>query len=393
MSNSTNFIDQITIVQAAWLNDVNAAVYSALGDGSLNPPTTPAQVATNIGAAKAGAIGSSGITGAALAGPLGSSGITGAAASGDIGSSGLTGEGVTTPLSVGKGGTGANTHTLNNVLLGNTTGALKEVAPGASGNVLTSDGTIWNSSAPIAVTSKIQPVTCTQASGALTFGLNPTVLDFRSTTLTTGVPNTRTVSSALSLVLPSGGTLGAVSTIAAELILVAIDNVGTVELAVINIAGGNDLSEVGLISTTAISASATANNVFYSTNARTNVPYRVIGLVGAVNTSGAWATPVLVQGFGGQAVTDMTSIGYGQTWQNVTRTGGTTYYNTTGRPIFVRFTYGGASYSMSVTVNGITVGSANDNNSTTSESATISAIVPIGASYSCNNISSAAELR
>lgn len=50
------------------------------------------------------------------------------------------------PLAVNSGGTGKNTLTLNNVLLGNGTAAVKEVAPGASGNVLTSDGTIWASS-------------------------------------------------------------------------------------------------------------------------------------------------------------------------------------------------------------------------------------------------------
>jgi hypothetical protein len=53
-----------------------------------------------------------------------------------------------TPLAVNSGGTGKNTLALNNVLLGNGTAAVKEVAPGASGNLLTSDGTTWLSSAP-----------------------------------------------------------------------------------------------------------------------------------------------------------------------------------------------------------------------------------------------------
>jgi hypothetical protein len=51
------------------------------------------------------------------------------------------------PLAVNSGGTGKNTLALNNVLLGNGTAAVKEVAPGASGNVLTSDGTVWKSQA------------------------------------------------------------------------------------------------------------------------------------------------------------------------------------------------------------------------------------------------------
>jgi len=54
---------------------------------------------------------------------------------------------VTGTLPVSKGGTGATTLTANNVLLGNGTSALQVVAPGASGNVLTSDGTTWTSTA------------------------------------------------------------------------------------------------------------------------------------------------------------------------------------------------------------------------------------------------------
>jgi hypothetical protein len=48
-----------------------------------------------------------------------------------------------TPLAVNSGGTGKNTLALNNVLLGNGTAAVKEVAPGTTGNVLKSDGTTW----------------------------------------------------------------------------------------------------------------------------------------------------------------------------------------------------------------------------------------------------------
>ena len=58
--------------------------------------------------------------------------------------------GVTGTLPVGNGGTGATTLTANNVILGNGTSALQVVAPGSSGNVLTSNGTTWASTAPAA---------------------------------------------------------------------------------------------------------------------------------------------------------------------------------------------------------------------------------------------------
>ena len=54
-------------------------------------------------------------------------------------------------LPVAAGGTGAATFTANNVLLGNGTSALQVVAPGTTGNVLTSNGTTWASTAPAAI--------------------------------------------------------------------------------------------------------------------------------------------------------------------------------------------------------------------------------------------------
>jgi hypothetical protein len=54
---------------------------------------------------------------------------------------------------VANGGTGATSLTANNVLLGNGTSALQVVAPGTSGNVLTSNGTTWESAANTGVST------------------------------------------------------------------------------------------------------------------------------------------------------------------------------------------------------------------------------------------------
>ena len=51
-------------------------------------------------------------------------------------------------VTVAQGGTGLTTLTANNVILGNGTSSPIFVAPGTSGNVLTSDGTTWTSAAP-----------------------------------------------------------------------------------------------------------------------------------------------------------------------------------------------------------------------------------------------------
>jgi len=53
---------------------------------------------------------------------------------------------ISSVLAVSSGGTGASTLTANNVILGNGTSAVQFVAPGTSGNVLTSNGTTWTSS-------------------------------------------------------------------------------------------------------------------------------------------------------------------------------------------------------------------------------------------------------
>jgi hypothetical protein len=87
--------------------------------------------------------------------------VTDASARSVIGLSGLT-----LPVSVANGGTGVASLSANHVLLGNGTSAVQLVAPGTSGNVLTSNGTTWQSS-PISAGGKLlQYVTTTLASAS-----------------------------------------------------------------------------------------------------------------------------------------------------------------------------------------------------------------------------------
>ena len=236
------------------------------------------------------------------------------------------------------------------------------------------------------VANQIQPITSSVASNALTVGLNPTNLSFRNVTVGSA-PVVISNASALSLTVPSTATLGTVSTIAARLVILALNNAGTMALGIVNIAGGTVLDESGLVSTTAISAAATANNVIYSTAALTNVAYRVVGYVDITEaTAGTWATAATnIQGGGQQVISAMGSIGYGQTWQNVTgsRAVSTTYYNTTGKPIYINVsgTIAGGSYPViTAIINGITISGTAVPATTTGGS--ISGIVPAGASYS-----------
>ena len=72
-------------------------------------------------------------------------GVAGSKVSGNITGNAAN---VTGTVAVGNGGTGATTLTANSVLVGNGTSAVQAVAPGTSGNVLTSNGTTWTSAAP-----------------------------------------------------------------------------------------------------------------------------------------------------------------------------------------------------------------------------------------------------
>jgi hypothetical protein len=90
-------------------------------------------------------IDNAGNVGVGTAAPTAQLDVTGAAKMGtaSIGSLTLTGS----PLPVASGGTGLATLTANNLLVGAGTSNVTFIAPGTSGNVLTSNGTTWVSQA------------------------------------------------------------------------------------------------------------------------------------------------------------------------------------------------------------------------------------------------------
>lgn len=219
--------------------------------------------------------------------------------------------------------------------------------------VIRKSGTALVSSAP-----QIQPISASVAANALTISASALSLDFRSATLTSGAVATVSGTPA-NLVISSGSTLGTVSGTQSRIVVLALNNAGTIELAAGNISGGVNFTETGVITTTAEGGAGAADSAttVYSTTARVGVAYRVLGYIESTQaTAGTWATaPSTIQGAGGEALTAMSSIGYGQTWQDVTgsRTFGATYYNTTGKPITVSVTN---SLNLSVSVGGVVIG-------------------------------------
>ena len=273
-----------------------------------------------------------------------------------------------------------------NVVAVTSTGATVTGTLAVSG-VLTATGGV----ASTGITSKIQPITASVAASALTVTLNPTILDFRASPLTSGTVTTIAVPAAISVTIPSTSTMGTVSAVQSRIVVIAINNAGTVELAAVNISGGSVLDETTLITTTAAVAAGNSATAYYSTTARTGVAYRVVGYVESTQaTAGTWVTaPSTLQGYGGQALAAMSSLGYGQTWQTVTRTAATTYYNTTGKPIQTCYVPS-ANTNYAITINGVSLPTAT---TTVGQNAHLTVIIPAYSSYVLSVTMTATELR
>ena len=288
---NTTFVDYTTPVVASWLNDVNLLTYTtSLTYGLKANPLS--QFAVTTSAQLAGVISDETGTGSlvfntspALITPnlgtptaLVGTNITGTAAGLSIG---------------GNAATATNATNATNLL--NTAGI------------------------------RVNAITATVEANALTIGIASGYRDF--TDPTTGIVTTINAAPA-NIVIPSGATLGFTNNIQSRVVVLEIATGGLAELAVVNQIGGNNLDETTLITTTAITTASNVGTTIYSTTARTNVPFRVVGFIDITEAvAGTWATaPTTIQGTGGQALAALSSLGYGQTWVAVTRT-----QNTPGR--------------------------------------------------------------
>lgn len=206
--------------------------------------------------------------------------------------------------SVAGGGTGLGTLTANNILIGNGTSNVTFLAPSSNGNIILDNGTSFVSAAPptsmsgstnilnvglsTSVSSNALTIELKQSDGSTdpTSG-SPSYIGFRSSTATSGAYNQRSVTSSLSITIPSGTTIGTASNTQENIYVYAIDNAGTVELAV-SVAAYTE--QGATVNTTAISGGSTRTSV-YSTTARSGVPIRLIGkLTITEGVAGTWAS-------------------------------------------------------------------------------------------------------
>jgi hypothetical protein len=155
------------------------------------------------------------------------------------------------------------------------------------------NGTIVPSNAANALTFTIQTL-----AGATPSATDPVYFVFRNASAGTGNYSVISVTSALSVTVPTSSTLGFSNNTPGRIWLTAINNAGTVELAVINCLTSAATSKSiyplagwGIVNTTALGGPSNGTGVFYSTIARSSVPYGVLGYASyetGLATAGTW---------------------------------------------------------------------------------------------------------
>jgi hypothetical protein len=197
-------------------------------------------------------------------------------------------------------------------------------------------------------------VTATVNASALTIALktqsggdpsvsDPVKIGFRNSTATSGSFNIREATAATSLVISSGSTLGHSNATAHYIYVYAVDNDGTIELAV----SSTMINDRVVQSTTAEGAAggADSGSTLYSTTARTNKPIRLIArLTSNQSIAGTWnavPTAITLDPDNKEPVNYAVSSNSGTFTTTATTVGGVDVTNlnvsitTSGRPVMV----------------------------------------------------------
>lgn len=157
-------------------------------------------------------------------------------------------------------------------------------------DALSSDGFL-NIGLSASVSANILTIALKQSDGSTDPSATvPSKIGFRSSTATSGGYAIRSVTSALSLAITNGSTLGTVSGVPTYLYVYAVDNGGTIVLAV---SGNNYFQDGSIRDTTAEGGAGAADDGFtlYAASTLSSKSIRLIGriLISEV-TAGAWAS-------------------------------------------------------------------------------------------------------
>jgi hypothetical protein len=167
-----------------------------------------------------------------------------------------------------------------------TDSAWVEVGSGSGGSDV---GRMLNVGLAATVGSKALTVALKGENGSDPSASNPVTIAFRDETLTTGTPNVRTITSALDIVLASGGTLGFTAAEAGRIYVWALDNAGTVMLGLSRTA--DIFPESNLVADPVdIGSGSDLANTMYVTSHVHNVACRCLGYIEITTgaTAGEW---------------------------------------------------------------------------------------------------------
>lgn len=149
------------------------------------------------------------------------------------------------------------------------------------------------------------------------------------------------------------------------------------------------------LSAPAAIGSATPNTGAFTTLTATSVTATTVTANTQFVGAGTGLTGTASNLTAGLSTNSTNAIGYNQTWQVVTRTSGTTYTNSTGKPIMLTVgQYAGQPSTYSITIDGIQVANATIS-STFGNQSTMTVIIPNGSNYVVSGSSTyvATELR
>ena len=206
-----------------------------------------------------------------------------------LGAVGLTGDETIAGI---KTLTGNNIHSGNNTFSGNNevTGVLEYAAGWGAGHVnnLSLTASVAANALTIALKTRV---------GADANATTPIEIAFGNATAATGDYTVRQVTTANSLIISSGSTMGTTNAQPNRLWIVAFDDAGTIRLGAINCSTSTTifpLSDDNIASSTAEGGAGAADSagVLYTGTAVSSKPYRVLGYVESTQaTAGTWATP------------------------------------------------------------------------------------------------------
>lgn len=188
----------------------------------------------------------------------------------------------------------------------------------------------------VSAASSALTFTVTQAGGSAPTAQNPVTVPFRSTTAATGTVALGTITSSITLTIPSGATLGTSNLVPFRIWIFLNYNGGTPALGVATCSTTTTITiypcvawESTLKTSTTISAGATAAGQLYATTGVGNDAVRIVGycdFASGLVTAGAWAstcTTLQVVGPGTKKPGDVVQTIYASSTASTTSSGST----------------------------------------------------------------------